>query len=77
MSHRPVKISLWVRFLESKGCKYVSTKASHDKYKCPGCTRSIIHRENDKDIPALHIHTNLKSMGIDKNEFWKWIEDNS
>ena len=75
-NNRPVQVKCWERFLESKGCKYKSTEASHDKWRCPGCTRSIIHRSKDKDIPAFHINTNLKSMNISKDDFWKWVSEN-
>lgn len=74
--YRPVKIKCWIKFLKSKGCFYQSTEASHDKWKCPGCTRSIIHREKDKDIPPFHIDRNLLSMNIDKAVFWNWVEEN-
>jgi len=74
--NRPVKVKCWEKFLESKDCKYNSTEASHDKWKCPGCLRSIIHRSKDKDIPAFHIRTNLKTMNISVKEFYSWIEEN-
>ena len=74
--YRPVKTKCWLEFLKSKNCKYNRTRASHDHWKCPGCTRSIVHREKDKDIPSFHINSNLETMGIDKKEFWDWIEKN-
>lgn len=73
---RPVKTSCWVRFLKSKGCKYKSTEASHDKWRCAGCTRSIIFRGKDKDIPSFHIEGDLKTMGIPKLDFWDWVKEN-
>lgn len=74
--NRPVRVKCWEKFLEFKGCKYRSTEASHDKWHCPGCFRSIIHRGKDKDIPAFHIRSNLKTMGIPVKEFYDWIKDN-
>ena len=74
--NRPVKIKCWEKFLDSIGCKYISTEASHDKWKCPGCTRSIIHRGAKKEIPAFHIKTNLKTLGIHPDDFYGWAKEN-
>ena len=76
-NNRPVKTSDWIRFLKSRDCKYNSTEASHTKYKCPGCMRSIIFRDKDKDIPATHLKTNLKTMGLTLKDLYDWLEDNN
>ena len=33
--------------------------------------RPIIFRQNKKEIPADHIATNLKSLGVSKSRFYK------
>jgi len=73
---RPVKTKCWIKFIESKGCKYKSSEASHDKWRCPGCIMSIIVREGDKDVPFGHIKTSLSTMKIEKAEFWAWVKEN-
>jgi hypothetical protein len=73
---RPVPTSCFEKFLLSKNCNFKSTEASHDKWKCPDCLRSIIIRGKDKEIPGFHIQTNLKTMGITKKEFYEWVEKN-
>ncbi|KQS28318.1 type II toxin-antitoxin system HicA family toxin [Dyadobacter sp. Leaf189] len=75
-SNRPVKVNDWVAFLEAHDCKYMRQKASHEHYKCPGCFRTITHRPADKDIPPLHLKTNLKTMGKTLDYLYKWIDDN-
>jgi predicted RNA binding protein YcfA (HicA-like mRNA interferase family) len=75
-NNRPVKTKDWVAFLKAHDCKYLRTKASHDHYKCPGCIRTITHREKDKDIPSLHLRTNLFSMGLTIDYLYKWIDEN-
>ena len=52
------------------------TRASHDHYKCPGCNRTIMHREKDKEIPAMHLQTNLRTMGLTLKDLYDWIEKN-
>lgn len=75
-NNRPVKTKDWIAFLESKNCYKARTKASHDHYKCPGCFRTITHREKDKEIPALHLKTNLFSMGLTLKDLYDWIDKN-
>lgn len=75
-NNRPVKTKFWVMFLKAHGCKYLRTKASHDHYKCPNCWRTITHREKNKEIPALHLRTNLKTMGKTLEYLYNWIEKN-
>jgi len=75
-SNRPVQTTCWIKFLKSKKCFYKSTEASHVKWKCPDCLRSIIYREKDKEIPFFHIQSNLKTMKISVKEFWDWAAKN-
>lgn len=63
-NNRPVKTKDWLKFLKSKNCRYLRTKASHNHYKCPNCLRTITHREKDKEIPAAHLRTNLQTLGL-------------
>ena len=76
MARRPIKTKDWLRFLKAHNCKYKRTKASHDHWQCPGCFRPVTHREKDKDIPPMHLQTNLKTMGLDFDYLYKWLEDN-
>ena len=76
-NNRPVKTKHWIAFLKAHGCKYIRTKASHDHYKCPDCFRTITHREKDKEIPVLHLKTNLSTMKKDLKYLYEWIEKNT
>jgi len=75
MSARPVKQKCWTAFLKEKKCHEV-TGGHHNKWKCPGCHRSIIFRNSDKDIPFAHIKTNLDTMKISPDDFWAWMAKN-
>lgn len=76
MGNRPIKTKDWIAFLHFHKCRYLRTKSSHDHYKCPGCFRTITHREKDSEIPAMHLRTNLHSMGLTMDYLYKWIEEN-
>jgi hypothetical protein len=70
----------FVRWLESIGLKYERTASSHDHYNYPErhpkrLTRCITVRTKYKEVPMLHIHTNLKTLGISKADFEKQIKN--
>lgn len=75
-NYRPIPTKCWEAFLLSLGCTYKSTEASHDKWRCPGVNRSVIYRGAKKEVPFFHIATNLKTMGVTKEDFLAWIENN-
>lgn len=75
-NNRPVKTKHWIAFLIAHGCTKKRTTASHDQYKCPGCFRTITHREKDKEVPAFHAKNNLTTMGYDLKYLYDWIEQN-
>ncbi len=75
-NNRPVKTKDWLAFLKAHQCVYKRTKGSHDHYKCPGCKRTVTHREAYKEIPALHLRTNLDTMGKTIDYLYDWIEKN-
>jgi len=71
---RVVKTSEFRKFLESKGCRYDRTKASHEIWKCPKCFRSITFRGAEKTIPELHLRTNLATMGLKLKALYDWLD---
>lgn len=75
-NRRPIKTKDWIRFLEAHDCQYKRTKASHSCYKCKGAKRPIVVREAHKEIPVLHLHTSLKSLGKTFDYLYAWLEGN-
>lgn len=76
MAFKAIKVSCWEKFLQLNKCRFNRTKASHDIWKCPGCIKPIVFRGAKKEIPAFHIHTNLKTMRVDAADFYSWVEQN-
>lgn len=79
MGIKQIPVYKFVKWLESKGLVHVRTTASHDMYNYPDrhpkkLTRCVVIRTKDKDIPQFHIHTNLKTLGISKEEFEREIK---
>jgi len=64
--YRPIKTKLFIKFLKRNGCYRLDSKSggSHSYWKRAGLTRRITIREADKEIPPLHIKTNLETLGL-------------
>jgi hypothetical protein len=60
-------------FLQSIGCKYVSTSGGHEKWTKEGISRPIIIQTHINPIPERIIRSNLKTLGIDRKEFEQLI----
>ena len=79
MGIKQVPTKKFIAWLESLGLEYERTRASHDYYNYPKghpkrLLRNVTIRTKYKDIPILHIHTNLKTLGISKETFEKEIQ---
>lgn len=68
-----VAVKCFIRFLLAKGCVPRPGKGSHEIYKCPKCTRSVVVRPAIKNISESHIRNNLNSMGCTVEDFLSFI----
>ena len=76
-NNRPVKLKNWIKFLQAHNCLKKRHKGtSHEHWKCPNCLRTITFRSQYKEIPAMHLKTNLTTMGYDLDYLYKWLENN-
>ncbi len=80
MGIKQISTKRFIAWLESIGLVYERTKASHDHYNYPKghpkrLTRTITLRSKYKEIPILHIHTNLKTLNISKDIFEEEIKN--
>jgi predicted RNA binding protein YcfA (HicA-like mRNA interferase family) len=75
MSFKPIKTSLFIKFLLENGCiKVLSNNGgSHSYYKKSGAIRRVVIRENDKEIPPFHVKTNLETLGLKMDDFENWL----
>jgi hypothetical protein len=80
MGVKPIPTAKFISWLESLGLEYQRSTDTHDHYNYPErspkrLTRTITVRSKYKEIPILHIHTNLKTLGISKKEFEQQIKN--
>ena len=81
MGIKQIPTSVFLEFLKSCGLVYKRTKASHFAYDYPDghykgkLPRPLIVRTNQKEIPLIHIHTNLLTLEISKSEFETWLKN--
>jgi predicted RNA binding protein YcfA (HicA-like mRNA interferase family) len=73
MSSKPIKRKVWVDWLKSRGFKHIRTEASHEIWDHPTdpLNRPIVFRTVGKEIPAFHVDTCLKTIGVTYKDFIK------
>lgn len=77
MGIRQIETKLFIEFLESIGMVYERHESSHYVFNNPPgkpqLDRPLIVRTKHREIPVLHIHTNLTSAGISHQTFSDWL----
>lgn len=81
MGIKQIPTKLFLEYLKYLGLVFVrKDQWNHDLYDYPDghekgkLPRSLAVRSNYKDIPLLHIHTNLKALGQEKADFETWLK---
>jgi hypothetical protein len=83
MGIKQIPLAKFVNWLEFRGLiiQHSSTNhSSHTYYNYPEedprrLLRNVCVRHKYKEIPQLHIHTNLQTMGVSKKIFEREIKD--
>lgn len=80
MGIKQIPVSKFLRWIYSLGLIEVGHSSSHWFYNYPEkdpkrLTRNLSIRKKYKDIPILHIHTNLKTLQVSKTQFEKEIQN--
>jgi hypothetical protein len=80
MGIKQIPVTRFLKWLEGLGLIEVGHSSSHWFYNYPEkspkrLTRNVSVRKKYKDIPILHIHTNLKTLGISKAQFEEEIQE--
>ncbi len=73
---KTIERNLFKKYLKSKGLHLVKTEGGHEKWDmktAPHLDRPIIFRTTGKDIPLLHIQTNLKTLDVTTKDFLEAI----
>jgi len=68
MSFKPCPIHTWRQFLQRIACKQIGTK-KHEKWMKDGLLRPVMFSPATKEIPAMVIKSNLKTLGMTWQEF--------
>ena len=76
MGFKPIPTKKFKKFLKKQGCIYIRTEASHEIWdkKDDSLLRPITFWGHKKEVPGLHIHTSLQTLGITYKEFMKIIK---
>jgi len=78
MGIKQIETALFIEYLQSLGLVCIRNESSHFVFDNPPdkpqLERPIIVRTKHKEIPVLHIHTNLATLGVSHKEFEKWLK---
>ena len=77
MGFKPVPTKKFKKYLKNLGLVCVRKSGDHeiwDFQKDSPLLRPLTIIGCEKDIPALHIKTNLQTLGVDQNDFEKEIK---
>jgi len=74
-NNRPIKTKCWIAYLKSLGFELTRTTGSHYMYVKKGF-RTIPVWESEKEIPAMHIRTSCRTIGVDITDVYAWTDAN-
>jgi predicted RNA binding protein YcfA (HicA-like mRNA interferase family) len=72
---RPLPTRCWEAFLKFHGYQYARTKGSHDQWVKRN-SRTIAVWGDEKEIPALHLKTSCRTIGVSLENLYKWADEN-
>lgn len=64
----PIKTKNFIKFLDYVGCRLKRTKGDHLIFDRIGLQRPIVV-PNDREVPVFIIRNNLRTLGIEPEEF--------
>jgi hypothetical protein len=72
---KPIPVARFKKYLKSKGLVHIRTEGGHECWDTPedSLCRPVTIQTHFKEIPLLHIKTNLRTMNISNKEFEKEI----
>lgn len=73
---KTVPLKKFKKYLKWLGLECIRTNDSHELYDYPDrkLLRPVTVVTNYPDVPLTHIHTNLKTLGISKQQFSRDIK---
>ncbi len=69
---------VFIKFLASLGIVHIRNKGGHAVYDNPEkpLKRPVILQNRGKNIPRMHIQSNLQSIGVDTKVFLEFLKNN-
>jgi len=66
-----ITIKKFKKFLKNAGCGYLRTNSGHEIWGKQGLTRPVTFQTHIDPVPELVIQSNLKTLSLDKKDFFK------
>lgn len=71
-NNRPLPTKCFIAFLLMHGLTCDRISSSHHQYKKKGLIRTIPVWGDEKEIPAMHLRTSCKTLGVTMQELYDW-----
>jgi predicted RNA binding protein YcfA (HicA-like mRNA interferase family) len=73
---RPIKTQTFRKFLQHIGLVFVRIEGDHEIWDRPGVSllRPVTFITNEKEVPPIHLKTNLKTIGMSLKDFYKLVQ---
>jgi len=71
----PLDPRLFRKFLTEKGWSFSRTKGSHEIWNREEAKRPVVFQPAD-DVPIFELMTNLRTMGLTREDLLAWFEAN-
>jgi predicted RNA binding protein YcfA (HicA-like mRNA interferase family) len=72
-----ISLAEWRRYLKSLGLNKHRTKGGHEMWGKTGLTRQITFSNHIEPIPEMVIRSNLRTLGVTREQFCEWLYSQS
>jgi len=74
-SLKNIPLSVFRKFLESRGCKKIRTKGGHETWSC-NKTRPIVIQSHIDPVPMFIVKNNLRTLELTNEDLFEFLDKN-
>ncbi len=71
----PIRYRTLVRVFEFDGFQVRRTRGDHIMMTKPGVRRPVVIKTSPRQVPVAHILTNLRTAGISRDAYFRYVDD--
>jgi predicted RNA binding protein YcfA (HicA-like mRNA interferase family) len=70
----PIHYRVLIKVFELEGFRVTRQKGDHVVMTKPGVSRPLVIKTSPRNVPVLHIHTNLLTAGISRERYFELLQ---